>query len=431
MDVCCIGLSHHTAPLAIREKLALPEDRRIEVLKRVAKDGVEAVLVSTCNRVELYVAAGDGGTMKPVLRDEICRIAGQEALAHAYEHHGDGALIHLFRVACSLDSMVLGEPQILGQVKDALELAQKTGTARGELTRACAAAFSTAKRVRSETAIGRAAVSMASAAVELAQKIFGSLGGKVVLVVGAGEMAELAARHLSHAGAAKIVVANRTLSKAESLAAEVGGVARPFEEMGELLVAADVVVTCTASPVPIFTRASVGAAGKPRKHRPLFFVDLAVPRDVDPEVGTLDGVYAYDVDDLQKVVAENAAARAAEAAKAEVIVAEEVARFARARAQRDGVPVLALLRKHAERIARAESERTLQAIGAALSDKQRKSVEAMAMAIVNKLLHQPTAKLRSSGGEDDRLAEAAAELFGLEAPSEPVPAAAAAGGAKR
>ncbi|HEX8434998.1 glutamyl-tRNA reductase, partial [Archangium sp.] len=290
------------------------------------------------------------------------------------------------------------------------------GAVRGELTRVCASAFGCAKRVRTETAIGRSATSMASAAVSLASKVFDGLGDKTVLLVGAGEMAELAARHLKQAGATRILVANRTLARAEALAAEVGGTARPFEELFTLLTAADVVVCSTASPVPLFTKENVGAVAKARKHRTLFMVDLAVPRDIAAEVGELDWVHAYDVDDIQKFVAENAAARAEEAQKASVLVAQEVARFARERALRNGVPVLAQLRQRAESIARAEVERTLAGLGDGLTDKQRKSIEAMGRAIVNKLLHEPTARLRAVGPahEGNRLAGAAAELFGLD-----------------
>ncbi|MDQ3266322.1 MAG: glutamyl-tRNA reductase [Myxococcota bacterium] len=434
MELCCIGVSHHSAPLSVRERLAVPGERQQAILRTLAERGREALLVSTCNRVEFYVAAGEVQALKAEIRDAILDLAGAEALGHLYEHEGEKALTHLFRVASSLDSMVVGEPQILGQVKDALELAQGSGSARGELTRACSAAFSTAKRVRTETAIGRSSVSMASAAVALAKKIFGELTGKSVMVVGAGEMAELAARHLASEGVARIVVTNRTLEKAQALAALVGGEARPFEELAELQVAADVIITCTASPTPLFTRASVAPALKPRRHRPLFLVDLAVPRDVDPEVGELVGVYAYDVDDLQRVIAENTATRAAEAARAEVIVVEEVARFVQIRAQRRGTPVLGQLRKKAEGIARAEVERTLQSMGPALTEKQRRSVEAMGMAIVNKLLHQPTARLRAQDGAG--LADAAAELFGLDESPEateeaPAPLAAVATGGSR
>jgi glutamyl-tRNA reductase len=416
MELLVVGLSHKTAPLEVREKLAL-EQPLVEAMTRLASAPGEAMAVSTCNRVELYLATHSLEEAAARVRNELSAIGGTAALDHLYEHRGERALVHLFRVAASLDSMVLGEPQILGQMKDAFERAQQTGAARGELARACGAAFGSAKRVRSETEIGRAAVSMASAAVQLATKIFGGLAGKSVLLVGAGEMAELAGKHLRESGAARITIANRTLSRAEALAQELAAEAVPFEQVYAMLEKADVVVCSTASPVPIFTRENVSPALKARRHRPLFMVDLAVPRDIAPEVNSLDGVYAYDVDDIQKVVAENSAARMAEAAKAEVIIAEEIARFSRSRAVREGVPVLAQLRKRAEQIARAELERTFGSLGDALTDKQKKSVEAMAMAIVNKLLHEPTAKLRSVTLDgDQRLAGAAAELFGLESP---------------
>ena len=417
MELFCLGLSHKTAPLTVRERLALDESGQTALLKAVAQAHPEAMLISTCNRVELYVAVLVASAAREPLREAIVAVGGEDSAAHLYEHAGDAALLHLFRVAASLDSMVIGEPQILGQVKDAYELAQRAGTARGELARACSAAFLSAKRVRTETGVGRAATSMASAAVELAKKVFGGLAGRTVLVVGAGEMAELAARHLKSAGATRLLITNRTRARADELAAQVSGEAHPFEQLHSLLVPADVVICSTASTTPIFTREVVAAQLKARRHRSLLMIDLAVPRDIDPQVSELEGVFSFDVDDIQKNVAENSAARAAEAAKAEVIIAEELTRFVHARSVRDGVPVLAKLRARAEQIARAEAERTLSNLESeALSEKARKSVEAMAMAIVNKLLHQPSARLRAVGGEEDaRLAEAAAELFGLEA----------------
>jgi glutamyl-tRNA reductase len=415
MELVCIGLSYKTAPVDVRERLALPTSRQMEVLEALARTTPEAMLVSTCNRVEFYVAAPTAAHARTAVHACIAEIGGPGALEHLYEHGGDAALVHLFRVAASLDSMVVGEPQILGQVKDAFEVAQKAGTAKGELARAAMAAFSSAKRVRSETGIGRAAVSMASAAVELAKKIFGELRGKTVLIVGAGEMAELAARHLAGAGAGQIIVTNRTLERAVELAGQVGGVARAFEELPGLLVPVDVVISSTASPVPIFTKEKVASILKARKYRQLLMVDLAVPRDIAPDVGSLENVYTYDVDDIQKMRAENSAARAEEARKAEAIVAEEVSRFSRARAVRDGVPVLAQLRTRAEQIKRAELEKSLANLKPGLTEEQlRKSMEALANALVNKLLHQPTARLRASGDADNRLAGAAAELFGLE-----------------
>jgi glutamyl-tRNA reductase len=444
MELLCLGVSHRTAPLNVRERLALPEPQQAELLRRLSQvPSAEVLLVSTCNRVEVYMCAPDLFQADQLVREELSRLGGPETLHHLYAHQGAGALEHLFRVASSLDSMVLGEAQILGQVKEAYELGVSTGSVRNALMRVFAAAFGCAKRVRTETAIGRASTSMASAAVSLASKVFDDLKDKTVLVVGAGEMAELAARHLRQAGPHRLLVANRTLARAQTLAAEVGGEARPFEELHALLKDADVVVCSTASPVPLFTRESVGAVGRSRRFRPLFMVDLAVPRDIAPDVAELDWVHAYDVDDIQKFVAENEAARAEEAQKAGVLVIQEVSRFMRERALREGMPVLARLRQRAEQIARAEVEKTLSAMGDGLNDKQRKSIEAMGRAIVNKLLHEPTARLRAVGPEHEgnRLAGAAAELFGLEdeaaaraeaqAAPAPVPVPIAASGGKR
>lgn len=415
-EFLCVGISHKSAPLGLRERLAFSPEKMAEVLALLGRDPHELVLVSTCNRVEFYVSAPVADEAARAVRTAIVETAGEQALEHLYEKRGDAALSQLFRVAASLDSMVVGEPQILGQVKDAFELAQKAGAARGELTRIYSAAFASAKRVRTETGIGRMSTSMASAAVELSRKIFGGLEDKAVLLLGAGEMAEVAGRHLVAAGASSVVVVNRTLERATALAGLLGGTGHTLDALFAELVRADVVICTTASLTPILTLDNVAPVLKARRHRPLFMVDLAVPRDIAPDVNTLDGVYTYDIDDIQKIVAENAASRSSEAVKAELLVAEEVTRFIRARAVREGVPVLAQLRAQAEQIARAEVERSLGAWGADLSDKQKKSLEAMALSIVNKLLHQPTAKLRAvatdAGGE--RLAGAAAELFGLD-----------------
>ncbi len=413
MELLCLGVSHKSAPVDLREKLALPEMRQAEVLARLA-ERMEVMLVSTCNRVEWYGASQDPAAARQQILDVLVALGGPEVLQHLYEHRGEAAAQHLFRVSASLDSMVIGEPQILGQVKDAFELAQKAGSVRGELSRTAAAAFTCAKRVRTETGIGRAAISMASAAVQLTEKIFGGLERATVLVVGAGEMSKLAARHLKSAGSGKVIITNRTLGRAEALAAEVGATARPFEGLDALLTTVDIVVSATGSTRPIFTPQNIAPAMKARRHRPLFLVDLAVPRDIDPDVHRLDSVYAYDVDDIHKVVAENEAARAAEAARAERLIAEELARYVKARTVRNSVPVLAQLRAHAQEIAKAEVDKTLARMNT-LDEKQRKSIEAMGMAIVNKLLHAPTMRLRNVTQQEDgvRLADAAAELFGL------------------
>ncbi len=416
MELSCLGVSYRTAPVEVRERLALPEAMQAELVARLGAgaDGDEVMLVSTCNRVEVYTASSSPELVHARVVSALSELAGPEVGAHLYAHSGEAAVSHLFRVAASLDSMVVGEPQILGQVKDAFELSQKAGGVRGELSRAVNAALSSAKRVRTETGIGRAAVSMASAAVQLASRIFEGLANRPVLVVGAGEMSAIAARHLAHAGA-KVTVTNRTFERAQALAAEVKGVARPFEELDALLHLADGVVCCTGAPRAIITRERLAPVMRARRHRPLFLVDLAVPRDIEPAVHALPEVYAYDVDDIQKVVSENAAQRASEAARAEALVTAEVARFMKDRQVRAQVPVLAQLRSRAEGIARAEVERTLSRM-AGLDEKSRKSIEAMGLAIVNKILHQPTMRLRAVGEAQatERLADAAAELFGLD-----------------
>ena len=423
MDLVCIGISHKTAPLEVREKLALSEDEVSKVLQRVSGTVAETMVVSTCNRVEFYAVAESAEKARGALHSVVVSLGGDRSLEHLYQHYGDSALVHLFRVTASLDSMVVGEAQILGQVKDALELAQRAGAAGPELVRACAAAFASAKRVRSETGIGRSAVSMASAAVELANKVFGGLEGRAALLVGAGEMGELAGKHLRNARASPIIVINRTRERAEHLASSIGAEVRDFEDLHSSMILADLVVCSTASPKYIFTKENVIPILRIRKFRPLFMVDLAVPRDIAPDLSELEGVYAYDVDDIQRVIADNSAARAVEAARAETIIAEEIARFVRSRSIRDGVPVLALLRARAEQIAKAEAERTLANLGQDLSEKQRRSIQAMATAIINKLLHEPTSRLRELGADQsaNRLADAAAELFGLEAGSPNLP----------
>jgi glutamyl-tRNA reductase len=418
-DFALVGLSHKSAPVEVREKLSVTADEMPRFLAELrAADGVEELLlISTCNRVETY--AWGASDLFEGVRGVFSQRAGPAVLGSLYDRRGRDAVSHLFRVSSSLDSMVLGEPQILGQVKEAFAAAQQAGTLGGVITGACQAAFSAAKRVRSETAIGAAPVSMASAAVELSRKIFGSLTGRTVLLVGAGEMSELTARHLAE-GRPRIVVTNRTFERAVELARLVRGVARPFEELQALLVDADIVVSSTAAPRPILRTSMVHQVLKQRHFRPLLLIDLAVPRDIEEGVDKLENVYAYNVDDLQGVVVSGRQTRETEAEKAELIVGEEVERFLRSRQLRDAVPVLAQLRTRAEELARSEAERTLSNFGEELTPKQRKSIEAMGRAIVNKLLHGTTVRLREAGkaGPDEAAALAllVARLFDLEEP---------------
>ncbi|MBI5549572.1 MAG: glutamyl-tRNA reductase, partial [Deltaproteobacteria bacterium] len=299
-DFALVGLSHKTAPVGVRERLAIGAPELPEVLQQLrAVPGVEELLlVSTCNRVEVYLYGAAGADER--VQGWLVAHAGEAVAKVLYRRAGREAVQHLFRVCASLDSMILGEPQILGQVKDGFAAAQREGTLGGAITGACQAAFTAAKRVRTETEIGVAPVSMASAAVELARKVFGSLEGRTLLLVGAGKMSELTAKHLSGNGA-RVLVTNRTLARAQALAGMVGGQARAFEDLPQLLVEADIVVSSTAAPRPILTVPLLQAAIKARHWRPLFLVDLAVPRDIEEGAAKIENVFPYDVDDLEQV----------------------------------------------------------------------------------------------------------------------------------
>jgi glutamyl-tRNA reductase len=311
--------------------------------------------------------------------------------------------------------MVLGEQQILGQVKEAYGVASAAGAAGAFVSHLCNRAFATAKRVRSETQIGCGASSMSQVAVELVSKIFSDLKGREIVLVGAGKMGALSAKALASLGADRILVTNRSPERARALAEQVGGFSRDWAELEALLVAADVAIVSTGAPEYVVTAEMVQRLMKARRHRSICFIDLSVPRNVDPRCADLSDVYAYDVDDLDKMVQTTKEARAGEAIRAEAIVEAEVIAFAAEREQRAALPVLASLRRKAEQIARAEAERTLAQIGASLDDKGRKSVEAMARAIVNKLLHAPTARLKEAAASGDTaLPGAAAELFDVD-----------------
>ena len=414
-----VWLSHKSAPVAVREQVALGGDVLKDALSGLARrPGVsEAMVVSTCNRVECYVY---GESLEEARRFFLERT--EEAQAHLYERSGRDAVRHLFRVAASLDSMVVGEPQILGQVKEAYGLAASIEAAGAVVSRQCNRPFATAKRVRSETDIARGAGSVSQVAVELVEKIFGNLRDRAVLLVGAGKMGALSAKALRELGADRILVTNRSPERAQALAAQIDASAEPWEGLHSLLALADVVIVSTGAPTYVITQELAAHVMRARRGRSICFIDLAVPRNVDPGCGQQDNVYAYDIDDLQKVVVQTHAARADEAIRAEVIIEAEVMAFAQERETRAALPVLAELRRRAEQIARAEAERTLSHLGGKLDDKGRKSVEAMAQAIVNKLLHGPTARLKEAAASGDSdLPGAAAELFGVEADPNPSP----------
>jgi glutamyl-tRNA reductase len=409
MTLICVGLSHKQAPIAVREQVAVRSDQietRLRELK--ALSGVrEALLVSTCNRLEIFAIAETRAAAQDLLET-----LGAVAAPHAVCRFEEEALRHLFRVAASLDSMVVGEAQVLGQVKDAALQAQRAGALGPQLSRALARATTAAKRVRTETEIARGAVSVSSIAVRLAHKLLGNLEGRSVLLLGAGEMAQLAARELRSAGARELLMANRNPQRAEELAREAGGVPVSLAELPALLERADVAICSTSASQAVVTRDMMAKALKARRYRPIFLVDLTVPRNVEPSANELENVYVYDLDDLERVAAQNRDLRAAQVGKAEEIVEAELKAFLATSRERAALPVLARLRAHAESLARAEAEKTLAALNG-LDEKQQKTVRAMATAIVNKLLHAPTTRLRAEAGQGP-LGDAAAELFGLD-----------------
>jgi len=428
MNILLIGLNHQTAPVELRERLALDRCDAAEVyggLPRPADEG-EAVVLSTCNRVEVLVAApGDPDEEVAAVSAFLAKQGGTEArdlAPHLYVHQGPEAVRHLFRVASSLDSMVLGEPQILGQVKEAYRRAvsqRATGVVTNKLLHK---SFSVAKRVRSETGIGSHAVSVGYAAVELARKIFDRLEGLEVLLIGAGEMAELAAEHLLRHHASRIVVANRTLARAMDLARRFDGRAAHLDELPALLVSADVVISSTGAEQVVVTPAMVKAVLKPRRHRPLFFVDIAVPRDVDPQVNSLDNVYVYDIDDLEGVVSANQAARADESIRAERIVEEETLKFMDWLGTLAVAPTIIDLTNKAEEIRAAELKRSLARLGP-LSEEQIEALDILTRSLMQKMLHDPILFIKHAGHRDrkDRYVELARKLFNLDREDVPDP----------
>lgn len=417
MNFQLLGVNHKTAPVEVRERLAIPECKLPEALQQLlAMPGVgEGLILSTCNRVEILASAKNGSTdLRPFL-DHYFHVDPRAYEAHLYEYRDGEAVRHVFRVAASLDSMVIGEPQILGQVKEAYATARAAGAVQSHLDLLLTRAFAVAKRVRTETAVGSSSVSVASVAVELAEKIFGSLTGKQVCLVGAGKMSELAARHLLARGAGPIFVANRTYDRARTLAEKFAGRAIRFDDLHSHCEQADIVITSTGSPVTIFHREHGERFLSRRRHRPMFFIDIAVPRDVDPEMNKLDGIFVYDIDDLQDAVSSHVASRKNEAARAEQIVAAEVDRF-RARIQTLHLtPTIVSLQDQFETIRQAELDRVRGRLGK-LSPEQEEAVEALSRGIVSKILHTPIRSLKSAaaGPEMTTLIESFRKIFDLQ-----------------
>ncbi|HET8646007.1 MAG TPA: glutamyl-tRNA reductase, partial [Vicinamibacteria bacterium] len=393
------GISHHTAGVGLREALAFGAAELPQTLQDARRqlDLPELMVLSTCNRVEVYAAVDDAAAARLV---GWLRARGGPAVDEGlYRHEGEPAVQHAFRVAAGLDSLVVGEPQILGQMKDAFQLAQDAGTLGPLLNALRHRTLNVAKRVRTETGIGRHAVSVSHVAVELARKIFDPLRGRQVLLVGSGKMCALAARRLAQEGA-EITVLGRTLARAQELAAELGGRPVAFAALRAELGRADIVISGTASPGTIISRADLEAARAGRGARPLFVIDIALPRDVDPAARELSGVFLYDLDDLKGVADANLRARQREAGQAETLVGREARAFTAWQRSRGAAPLLVELRRRGDLIRRQETERARRRMGA-LTPEQENALEAVTAAIVNKLLHAPTVHLKQMAQEGD------------------------------
>jgi glutamyl-tRNA reductase len=412
-----IGVNHRSAPLEVRERLAIPDSRLADACRDLtARPGIEeGMIISTCNRVEVVTHTSNGSAdLRGFLREHF-HLTAEDLDPHLYEFREKDAVRHVFRVASSLDSMVVGEAQILGQVKEAYATARAVGSVRGQLDELFTRAFQVAKRVRSETAVGSSSVSVASVAVELAKKIFGSLQGKNVFIVGAGKMSELAARHLMAHGCASIFVANRTYDRAIGLAEKFNGQAIKFNDLYDHCDRADIVITSTGAPHAIFRREHGEQFLARRKNRPMFFIDIAVPRDVAPEMAKLDGIFAYDIDDLQQAVSSHVADRHHEAELAEAIITSELERFEARLHTRDVVPTIVSLQDHLETIRQAEIDRVRSRMGT-LTSEQEMAVEALTRGIINKVMHTPITTLKSAARESEAttVIDVVRRLFNLQ-----------------
>jgi len=420
VHVVVAGISHKTASLELRERLALDEEAALRLSQELLDEGVacEAVALSTCNRTELYLYGRDSLAARQAALQHLARHAGVEVgelEPSLYSYSGDGAIAHLFRVTSSLDSMVVGEAQIVAQLKTAYQQACDGGCTAVVFNRLFRHALEVGKRVRTETAIGERPVSVSSAAVELALQVFGRFRDHTVLIVGAGETSELTATHLKAHGIERILVTNRTYDAAEELARRVGGRAVPFENLEEHLAASDIVISSTSAPHYVITRERVERAFKRRRHRPMFLIDVAVPRDLDPQINRVRDAYLYDIDDLQHVVEQNRHEREKDAQHAERIVEQELASMNDWLRGLEVVPTIAMLREAVEDIRRSEIDRLSNRLSG-LSDEQRAQVDMLTTSIVNKILHGPTVKMKEVAGRDQcyLYVDAVRTLFDLE-----------------
>ncbi|MBW2669311.1 MAG: glutamyl-tRNA reductase [Deltaproteobacteria bacterium] len=406
LDIVLMGLNHKTAPVTLRECLAFSEDETFAALKAFQESPAisEAMLISTCNRVEVLMATSDTSNAADTVRvffSEFKNLPVSEFEKSLYIHEGDDAVRHIFRVASSLDSMVVGEPQILGQIKTAYQIATSKKTSGVLLNKLLHRTFSVAKRVRSETGIGDHAVSISYAAIELGRKIFGTFEEKKVLLIGAGEMAELAVEHLIRNRTGDILVANRTFKNGVELAKRFNGQAIRFEEITGFLEHVDIIISSTGSPDYVVTRDQVKGIIRRRRNRPLFFIDIAVPRDIDPEINRLTNSYVYDIDDLKGIIDENIEDRNREGIKGERIVDEAVISFRHWFESLDVIPTIVELRNKMEDIAKGEMKKTLQTLKH-FSDDDQQAIGRMTNAMINKILHDPTLLLKSNGHHQNK-----------------------------
>ena len=408
-----LGINHHSAPLAIRERVAFNADKLHGALADLthSKSVKEVAILSTCNRTEIYCAAETPEVVIEWL-SRYHQVDRADLAPYLYTHDQPEAIRHAFRVACGLDSMVIGEPQILGQMKDAVRVAEESGTLGTQLHKLFQRSFSVAKEVRSTTAIGANIVSMAAAGVHLAERIFESVAAQRILFIGAGEMIELCAAHFCARQPKQVTIANRTLERGRVLAERYNGSAIRLDELGEHLAQHDIIVSCTASPLPIIGLGMVERAVKARRHRPMFMVDLAVPRDIEVEVGELDDVFLYTVDDLAQVVESGRESRQAAVVEAEAIIGTRVQDFLGWLQARDTVPVIRSLRDSAERMRRHEVEHAMKLL--AKGEAAEKVLEHLSQRLTNKFLHAPTQTLNlAEGSERAELQSVAARLFHL------------------
>jgi len=418
MNILIVGLNHKTADVDIREKLAFNGQKLEEGLQRIKTlpDVKEAVILSTCNRVEIYTAVSNSAAAHESIKNFISEFHGIDRSAletSLYAYENINAVRHVFRVASSLDSMIVGEPQILGQIKDAFDFSLQKKTTGILLNKLMKKTISVAKRIRTETKIAENAVSISFAAVELAKKIFTDLSTKSFMLLGAGDMAELAARHLMSNGVKDVLVANRTYESGEKLAKEFNGRAIRFDNFIHEIVNTDIVICSTGASKYVLMKEQMQKVMKERKHKPVFIIDISVPRNIDPSINDIDNVYLYDVDDLHGIVDTNKLERQKEAEKAEGIIAEEIEIFQKWLASLDAVPTIVALRDRADAVKKEEVEKLLNKLPS-LGEKEREAVEYMANAIINKLIHPPTAALKEDSEDRDILIAAIRKLYGLD-----------------